>query len=85
MLINNALYGLKQSGWAWYQLLSLTLVECRFEQGLTDPCVFLLTVAGDVVAMMVFHMDDIEIGATEEVTEVAVSPLNQILLTRHPG
>ena len=29
-------------------------------------------VAGDVVAMMVFHVDDIKIAATEKVTEVVV-------------
>ena len=30
VLLNMALYGLKQSGRAWYQLLSSTLVECGF-------------------------------------------------------
>ena len=50
--------------------MSSTLVECGFEQCLVDPCVFRLMVAGDVVAMMVFHVDDIKIAATEKVTEV---------------
>ena len=31
VLLNMALYGLKQSGRAWYQQLSSTLVECGFE------------------------------------------------------
>ncbi|CAN0044804.1 unnamed protein product, partial [Sphacelaria rigidula] len=62
--LNKALYGLKQSGRAWYQLLSSTLVECGFEQCLVDVYVFRLRVAEDIVAMMVFHVDDIMITAT---------------------
>ena len=74
-LLKKALYGHKQSGRAWYQLMSSTLVERGFEQCLVDPCVFRLRVAGDVVAMMVFHVDDIKIAPTEEATEVVVSAL----------
>ena len=77
MLLNKALYGLKRSGREWYQLLSSTLVECGFEQCLVDPCVFRLMSAGDVVAIMIFHVDDIKISAAEEVTEVVVSTFNQ--------
>ena len=44
-----------------------------------------MIVAGDVVATMVFHVDDIKIAATEEVTEVVVSALNQIFPTKHLG
>ena len=36
--LSKALYCLKQSGQAWYQLLSSTLVACGFEQCLVDPC-----------------------------------------------
>ena len=64
-------YGLKQSGRAWYQLLS-TLVECGFEQCLVDPCVFRLMVSGDAVAVLAFDLDDIKIAATEKVTDVVV-------------
>ena len=37
---------------------------------------FRLMVAGDLVAM-VFHVDNIKIYATQEVTEVVVGALNQ--------
>ena len=40
VLLNKALYRLKQSGRSWYKLLSSTLVECGSEQCLVDPCVF---------------------------------------------
>ena len=66
VLLNNALHGLKQSGRAWYQLLSSALVKCGFDQCLVDLCVFRRIVAGDVVEMMVFRVDDIKIVATEE-------------------
>ena len=42
-------------------------------------------IASDVVAMMVFHVDDIKIAATEEVTEVVVSAPNQRFPTKHLG
>ena len=83
VILNKALYGLKQSGRAWYQLLLSTLVECDFEQCLIHPCVFRLMVAGDVVAMMVFHVD-IKIAAME-VTEAVVSALSQRFPTKHLG
>ena len=85
ILLNKALNGLKQSGRAWYQLLSSTLVECGFEQCLVDPCVLRLMVAGDVVAMLVSHVDDIKITATEKVTEVVLSALYQRFPTKHLG
>ena len=37
VLLNKARYGLKQSGRAWYQLLSSTLVGSGFEQCFVDP------------------------------------------------
>ena len=40
VLLNKALYRLKQRGHLWYKLLSSTLIECGFEQYLVDPCVF---------------------------------------------
>ena len=85
MILNKAFYGLNQSGRAWYQLLAFTLVACGFEQCLVDPCVSRLVVTGDVVATMVFHVDDIKIAATEEVTEVVVNAFNQIFPTKHLG
>ena len=60
-------------------------MECGFENCLVDPCVFRLRVADNVVAMMVFHADDIIIAATEEVTEVIAGALNQRFPTKHLG
>lgn len=81
--LNKAFYGLKQSGPAYNLLLSSTLVECSFEQRLVDPCLFRLRVAGDVVAMTIFYMDDIKIVASEHVVLVVVSALNQRFPAKH--
>ena len=42
VLLNEALYGLKQSGRSWHKLLLPTLVECGFEQCLVDAFTFRL-------------------------------------------
>ena len=60
-------------------------MECGFEQCLVDPGVFRLIAAGEVVATMIFHVDDIKIAATEEAPELVVSALNQRFPTKHIG
>ena len=52
---------------------------------MVDPCVFCLMVASDVVAILVFHVNDIKIASTEKVTEMVDSALNQIFPTKHLG
>ena len=69
VLFNKALHELKQTGRSWYKLLSSTLVECGFEQCWVDPCVFRLKLNDAVGAMLVVHVDDIKIAATEEVND----------------
>ena len=46
--LNKAIYGLKQRGRSWYELLWSTLVECGFDQCLVDPCMFRLMVNDEV-------------------------------------
>ena len=76
VLLNEALYGLKQSGQSWYKVLSSTLVVCGFEQCLVDMCVFRLMLDDAVVAMLVVHVDDIKTAAIKEVTDAVVADLN---------
>lgn len=80
-LIDKALYGLNPSVRAWYQLVSSTPMECGYEKTSVDQ----LVVAGDVVAMIVFHVDDIHIAAIEEVAEIEVRALNQRCNTKYIG
>ena len=83
--LNKSLYGLKQSGRSWYKLLLSTLVECAFEQCLVEPCVFRLMVNDEVVAVLVVHVDYINIAATKEITDAVVADLNKIFPTKHLG
>ena len=83
--LNKALYWLNQSGRSWYKLLSLTLVECGFEQCLVDPCVFRLMVNDEIVATLVVRVDDIKIAATKEITDSVVADLNKRFPTKHLG
>ena len=46
---------------------------------------FRLRVAAEVVAMMIFHVDDIKTAATGEVTKVVASALNQRFPPEHLG
>ena len=52
---------------------------------MVDPCVFRLMVNGEVVAMLVVHVDDIKIAATKEITDSVVADLNNRFPTKHPG
>ena len=83
--LNKALCGLKQSGRSLYKLLPSTLVECGFEQCLVDQCVFRLIWNGEVVPMLVVHVDDIKIAATKKVTDSVVAGLNKRFPTKHLG
>ena len=60
-------------------------MECGFEKCLLDPFGFRLRVAGYVVVLTVFHVDDIKIAVTEEAAEVEVSALIQTFTTKHLG
>ena len=46
---------------------------------------FRLRVAGDVVAIMVFHVDDLKIAATEENTKVSCSQYPQPEISHQPS
>ena len=75
-------------GAEWSNEVSTTVVNPRgvwFRACLVDPCVFRLVVAGDVAAIMVFHVNGINIASTKEVTDVIVSALNQRFPTKHIG
>ena len=57
--LNKSLYGLRQASREWYALLKKCLLTLGFEQCLADSCVFRLIEGGDVVLLLVVHVDDI--------------------------
>ncbi|GJV25131.1 retrovirus-related pol polyprotein from transposon TNT 1-94 [Tanacetum coccineum] len=61
-----ALYGLKQASRAWYDKLSLFLIEHHFIKGIVDPILFTRR-HGDDILLVQIYVDDIFFGSTKPV------------------
>ncbi|CAN0460352.1 unnamed protein product, partial [Scytosiphon promiscuus] len=70
--LDKALYGLRQSGLLWNELLVQKFVMRHgMEQCKTDPCVFRKIRDGKVVLILVVHVDDMAVaGEDNEVREL---------------
>ena len=64
--LNKSLYGLRQASREWYALLKKCLLALGFEQCMADSCVFRLVEGGEVVLLLVVHVDDIFAVGTKE-------------------
>lgn len=63
--LKKSLYGLKQSGRNWYNLLHGSLVEEGFKQLQTDCCVY-KRIGKDSTVLILFWVDDIIIVASDD-------------------
>jgi hypothetical protein len=63
--IMNGLYGLKQSGRLWYELLKNILLENGFEISTYDPCIFQYIQKGKAIWIGI-HVDDILIITSDD-------------------
>ena len=63
--LNKSLYGLKQSGRNWNNLLHNFLSSMNFEQLLVDPCVY-VRAEGNLRVIIIIWVDDIIIAASNE-------------------
>ncbi len=63
--LNKSLYGLKQSGRNWNNLLHSHLCADGFEQSDADPCMYCKTSEHGIV-MIIFWVDDIIVAASSE-------------------
>jgi len=63
--LDKALYGLKQAPRAWYERLSLFLMENNFKRGKIDSSLF-LKFKGEHLLIVQIYVDDIIFGATNE-------------------
>jgi hypothetical protein len=73
MLLEKAMYGLVQAPRAFYETFRkiLTSTEVSMIQSKTDPCLFYKMEKGELMAMMVIHVDDCAIaGRPETVSEI---------------
>ena len=84
--LEKALYGRKQSGLLWNDLLVDTLVSVHgMEQCMTDPYVFRLIREGKLVLILDVHVDDMVVAGTRvEVNKLLVT-LNKDFETNDRG
>ncbi|GJV65003.1 putative RNA-directed DNA polymerase [Tanacetum coccineum] len=70
--LQRSLYGLKQSGWMWYNRLSDYLISKGYKSNLICPCVFIKKTTSGFVIIAVY-VDDLNIiGTGKEINEVVV-------------
>nr|GEW72148.1 hypothetical protein [Tanacetum cinerariifolium] len=62
--LKKALYGLKQAPRAWYDELSMFLLQNHFFKGTTDPTLFIRRFVDDILVVQVY-VDDIIFGSTQ--------------------
>ena len=65
--LNKSLYGLKQSGRNWNNMLDMYLKNEGFEQSQADPCVYQRS-GDDSKVVIIVWVDDIIIAASDEAT-----------------
>ena len=63
--LKKSLYGLKQAGRMWNQLLHDFLISLKFTQSPCDHCVYIRIVDGTKVVLLVY-VDDIILGSSDE-------------------
>ena len=84
--LEKALYGLRQSGLLWNELLvNKFVMRHGMEQCKTDPCVFRKIRAGKVVLVVVVHVDDMAVAGTEDEVRELHGVLNEDFTTNHLG
>jgi hypothetical protein len=64
--LSKMLYGSKQAAHLWYNLLNDFLIEIGFTASFMDPCFYRrLTANGEVEALIILHVDDMRVAATD--------------------
>ena len=63
--LKRALYGLKQSPWAWYDRLTAYLTEHGFKRGFADTTLFIRKDKNNFVVAQIY-VDDIVFGVTND-------------------
>nr|GEU40021.1 hypothetical protein [Tanacetum cinerariifolium] len=63
--VEKALHGLHQAPRAWYETLSIYLLDIRFHRGKIDKTLFIIRNKGDILLVQVY-VDDIIFGSTKK-------------------
>ncbi|GJU74882.1 retrovirus-related pol polyprotein from transposon TNT 1-94 [Tanacetum coccineum] len=72
--VEKALYGLHQAPRAWYETLSIYLLDNRFQRGKIDKTLFIKIYKGDILPVQVY-VDDIIFGSTKKELCIAFEKL----------
>ena len=83
--LKRTLYGLKQSGRQWANLLAETLVKYGLEQCKADPCVFRKVAEGRVEMIVGVYVDDIMVAGSIEACGRLHAGLNKEFPTNDLG
>ena len=75
--LKNSLYGLKQSGRNWHNLLHQYLKELNFVQSTADPCVFIQNTIRGSTILLVWVDDIIITSSSEELMDITKSKLKE--------
>ena len=59
VLLNKCLYGLKQSGAEWFDVITTFLISIGYTQSVADRCVFYKQTANGKVDILTIHVDDL--------------------------
>jgi hypothetical protein len=71
-----SLYGLKQAGLEWYNMISTKLIEWGYKRNRVDKCVFTRhDDSGSLVSMLALHVDDSLFGIKDEKEEKRIRDL----------
>ena len=75
--LNKSLYGLKQSGRNWNNLLSKELIDGGFKQSLTDPCIFVKHDSKDIIILLIWVDDMILVSSSASLLDKEKAALSQ--------
>ena len=75
--LNKSLYGLKQSGRNWNNLLSKKLIDGGFKQSLTDPCIFVKHDSKDIIILLLWVDDMILVSSSASLLDKEKAALSQ--------
>lgn len=74
--LNKALYGLQQTGRAWYSKLNKVLLEMEAVQSKNDPCLYRIG-RGKVPALILTYVDDILVSSPNATVEEITRQLSK--------
>ncbi|KAL1939017.1 hypothetical protein VTO73DRAFT_10277 [Trametes versicolor] len=70
--LRKALYGLRQSGYLWYQKLKSIMLDLGFRVCRSDPCVFFRYLDKNGITIVTSHVDDLALFCPSDASAIAL-------------